>query len=317
MVRVANLPEPTPEFNQKCLNVVNQFSSGQLAYEHALAELDKLAQEADSTGHLVNQGRVQQLIAYIQHYRGNLDVSIHHNEQARALYARAGNPKRVATIDLNQGENYRFKGEFNRAAKLYRSAYDVAEQFGDLRLQTLASSNEGLVLLALKHYDEAFAVFNKSLKLALQMDIQENNVAGILCEIYHGLAVIHLQEGNLEAAWMRAMEALHVAEQVNQLHIKGYANRTLGEVLTDLKTAPDSRFSSDPDYYFRLSIEFLQELKADAEIARTMFAQAISLAKRGKRTTAAKKLQQVMDLFTKLGMVDDAARAAEAQLSLM
>ncbi|MCL4253930.1 MAG: tetratricopeptide repeat protein [Anaerolineae bacterium] len=317
MVRVANLPEPTPEFNQKCLNVVNQFSSGQLAYENALAELDKLAQEADNSGHLVNQGRVQQLIAYIQHYRGNLDVSIHHNEQARALYARAGNPKRVATIDLNQGENYRFKGEFNRAAKLYRSAYDVAEQFGDLRLQTLASSNEGLVLLALKHYDEAFTVFNKSLKLALQMDIQENNVAGILCEIYHGLAVIHLQEGNLEAAWMRAMEALQVAEQVNQLHIKGYANRTLGEVLTELKTAPDSRFSSDPDYYFRLSIEFLQELKADAEIARTMYAQAISLAKRGKRTTAAKKLQQVMDIFTKLGMVDDAARAAESQLALM
>ncbi len=317
MVRVANLPEPTPEFNQKCLNVVNQFSSGQLAYENALAELDKLAQEADASGHLVNQGRVQQLIAYIQHYRGNLDVSIYHNEQARALYARAGNPKRVATIDLNQGENYRFKGEFNRAAKLYRSAYDVAEQFGDLRLQTLASSNEGLVLLALKQYEDAFAVFNKSLKLAVQLDIQQQDVAGILCEIYHGLAVIHLNEGNLEAAWMRAMEALQVAEQVNQLHIKGYANRTLGEVLTELKTAPDSRFSSDPDDYFKLSIKFLQELKAEAEIARTMFAQAISLAKRGKRTTAAKKLQQVMDMFTKLGMVDDAARAAEAQLSLM
>ncbi|PJF28537.1 MAG: hypothetical protein CUN52_12950 [Phototrophicales bacterium] len=317
MVRVANLPEPTPEFNQRCLNIINQFNSGQLAYESALAELDKLAHEADSSGHLVNQGRVQQLIAYIQHYRGNLDVSIYHNEQARALYARAGNPRRVATIDLNQGENYRFKGEFNRAAKLYRAAYEVAEQFDDIRLQALASSNEALVLLALKKYDEAFTIFNKSLKLANQLDIQQTDVAGIFCEIYHGLAVIHLYKGELQLAWMRAMEALQVAEQVNQLHIKGYANRTLGEVLTEMKTAPDSRFSSDPDTYFRMSIEFLQELKAEAEIARTMFAQALSLAKRGKRTTAAKLLQQVMDMFTKLGMVDDATRAAEAQLSLM
>jgi tetratricopeptide (TPR) repeat protein len=317
MVRVANFPEPTPEFNQKCIEIINRFGTGDLPYENALAELEKLAEEADKSGHMVNQGRVEQLIGYIQHYRGNLDISIRHNEKARSLFARAGNPKRVATIDLNQGENYRFKGELNRAAKLYQSAYEVAEQFGDLRLQTIASSNEGLVLLTLKKYDEAHVSFNKSLKLAQQLDAQATDIATILCEIYHGLAVIHLHEGNLEAAWMRALEALQVAEEAQQPLIKGYANRTLGEVLTELKTSPDARFSSDPDDYFRASIGYLQELKADAEMARTMFAQSLSLAKRGRRTMAAKKLQQVMDMFSKLGMVDDAARAAEAQLALM
>ncbi|MDZ4671565.1 MAG: tetratricopeptide repeat protein [Phototrophicales bacterium] len=317
MVRVANFPEPTPEFNQKCIEVINQFSTGDLPYENALAELEKLALEADKSSNLVNQGRVEQLMGYIQHYRGNLDISIRHNEKARSLFSRAGNPKRVATIDLNQGENYRFKGELNRAAKLYQSAYEVAEQFGDLRLQTIASSNEGLVLLTLKKYDEAHISFNKSLKLAQQLNVQEVDIANILCEIYHGLAVIHLHEGNLEAAWMRALEALQVAEEAQQPLIKGYANRTLGEVITELKTSPDARFSSDPDDYFRASIGYLQELKADAEMARTMFAQSLSLAKRGRRTMAAKKLQQVMDMFSKLGMVDDAARAAEAQLALM
>lgn len=319
MVRVANanFPEPTPEFNQKCIVIVNRFASGELQYEQALAELEALAYEANESGHLVNQGRVEQLMGYVQHYRGNLDVSIRHNERARTLFARAGNPRRVAIIDLNQGENYRFKGELNRAAKLYQSAYEFAEQFGDVQLQTQASSNEGLALLALKRYDEAHVVFNKSLKLAQQLDIQDANVATLLCEIYHGLAEIHLHEGNLEAAWIRAVEAIQLAEQANQPLIKGYANRTLGEVLTELKTAPDSRFSSEPDDYFRESLRYLQDLKAEAEMARTLFAQSLSLAKRGRRTTAAKKLQQVMDMFTKLGMVDDAARAAEAQLLLM
>jgi tetratricopeptide (TPR) repeat protein len=317
MVRVANFPEPTPEFNKKCVDIINSFVGGELAYENTLAELEKLAQEANASSNLVNQGRVEQLMGYVQHYRGNLDISIRHNERARAFFSRAGNPKRVATIDLNQGENYRFKGEFNRAAKLYQAAYEVAEQFGDLRLQTIASCNEALVLLTLKKYEDAYTAFNKSLKLVQKLEPEETGVAGVLCEIYHGLAVIHLHEGNLEAAWMRALEALQVAEETNQPLIKGYANRTLGEVITELKESPDSRFSSDPDDYFRASLEYLQEIKADAEMARTLFAQSISLAKRGRRTTAAKKLQQVMDMFTKLGMVDDAARAAEAQLSLM
>lgn len=317
MVRTANFPEPTPEFNQKCVAIINRFGSGEMPYEQALAELETLAKEADNTGNLVNQGRVEQLLGYVQHYRGNLDVSIYHNERARNLYARAGNIRRVAIIDLNQGENYRFKGELNRAAKLYQSAYEVAEQLGDVQLQTQASSNEGQVLVALKKYDEAHGVFNKSLKLIQQLDINDNNVATLLCEMYHGLAEIHLHEGNLEAAWARAVEAIQLAEKVNLPLIKGYANRTLGEVLTELKSAPDSRFSSDPDDYYRESYNALQELKAEAEMARTFFSQAISLAKRGRRTMAARKLQQVMDMFTKLGMVDDAARAAEAQLLLM
>ncbi len=48
-----------------------------------------------------------------------------------------------------------------------------------------------------------------------------------------------------------------------------------------------------------------------------MLAHARCLAGHGRRTTAARKLQQAMIIFTRLGMTDDAAQAAEAQLQVI
>jgi hypothetical protein len=72
---------------------------------------------------------------------------------------------------------------------------------------------------------------------------------------------------------------------------------------------------ADPDEYFRLAIDVFREMNMEAERARTVFAHARSLAHRGRKTMAVRMLQQVMVMFTDLGMVDDAAKAAQAQIA--
>ena len=56
---------------------------------------------------------------------------------------------------------------------------------------------------------------------------------------------------------------------------------------------------------------------AEGELAKTMYEHGRSLMRRDKKMPAARKLQQAMVIFTRLGMVDDAAKAAEAQLMVL
>lgn len=302
--------EPTPEFNDKCMDVINRWQDGELPYQDAIATLNHYLQTAHDN--IVDQGRAEQLLGYIQHYRGNFTTSIQHVERARAIYEKAGNPRRMAIMDLNQGENYRFLGDFKRAVRLFRNAQQVLAELNQPRDLTSATVNEGLVLVTLGRDEEARQVFERALLIseALPNDVY---LQRMLCEVHHGMATLNLRGGNAQAAWVNAVEAIHLAQVTGDPILRGMANRLMGEVITELGGVPDDDYSGEPDDYFRESIQALQEIDAQAEQARTMFVQAVSLAKRGKRTTAARKLEHVMHVFSDLGMVDDAARAAEVQ----
>ena len=309
--------EPTPDFNDKCLRVVQDWEAAHLPLRTAIDTLQSYLQEALDDGHFANQARSHHIMGYIQHYGGNLTTSIHHYDQAHRLYMRVGNSKRACTIDLNQGENYRFKGDFNRARRLYQKAYEGAESVGDLVIQTMAIGNEGLALIALEKWDKALDALIEGCTLCEQWTEQNARQASTQCELYQGLAVVYMAQNRLDDAWDIALQALAIARNTSQPMDYGFANRIIGEVVTKMGNSPDEDYPSDPDHYFRKALGAFRELHAEAELARTMFAQARSLAARGRRTSAARKLQQVMIIFTQLGMLDDAARAAEAQLAVI
>ncbi len=112
--------QPTEEFEERCNNIITSWRSGTLPFKEALAQLSMCKQQSLSSNQMANQARAEHLLGNLQHYRGNLGTSIQHWERARKMYEKVGNKERVAAIDLNLGESYRFKGEFTRALGLYR-----------------------------------------------------------------------------------------------------------------------------------------------------------------------------------------------------
>ncbi len=309
--------EPTPQFNEQCLSVIQDWEAGNLPLKDAIKSMEALYEAAHEEQHMANEARAHHMMGYIQHYGGNLTISIRHYDKAHRLYMRVGNRKRAATIDLNQGENYRFKGDFSRARRLYQKAYETASDVGDIVIQAMAIGNEGLTLITLEQYDKALDALIQGKDLCMEWEGAAERRDSALCEFYQGLATTYMAKNQLTDAWDMALNALELAQKTDQPLDYGFANRIIGEVVTKMGTVPHDDFSSDPDYYFRHALSAFRDLNAEAELARTMFAQARSLASRGRRTTAARKLQQVMIIFTQLGMLDDAARAAEAQLAVI
>jgi tetratricopeptide (TPR) repeat protein len=216
-------------------------------------------------------------------------------------------------MDLNMGENFRYRGEFKRAQMLYRNAYTAADELNDNRNKTIAVTNEGLTYIATGDFQQARVLLEEGLELSKQWENQEQREA-LLTEIFYGLAEVDLALEHFALAWEHAYLALNHANSSKNLHSVGLAYRVLGDVLTALDEVPEGATFDNPDSYFRKAIATFKEIDAEAEVARTVFQHARSLAKRGRKRNAAQLLHNAMAIFTKLGMTDDAARAAEEQL---
>jgi len=308
----------TPEFREKVQAVIQGWQTGELPFREAMTTLKQYQQEARESGHRSNQARIETALGYVQGYRGNLTASINHYEHARNLNKLMGDDQAVMIADLNTGVNYRLKGDFNRALTLYQSVQEQAHQLEAYDVMAMAMSNEVLIQLRLEHQELAVAVLDKLMALAeTHYQPDDRNWPIILCEGCYGQAIACIRAGDANAAWDAAMRSWKIAHEVGSPMHRGYANRTVALVIEVLDKVPSPDFKTDPDTYFAASVRAFKEIKAEAELAQTMFSHALSLGRRGMRTTAARKLQQSLVIFTRLGMVDDAARAAEAQLAMM
>lgn len=308
--------EPTPEFDARCMNFVRGWQQGEIPSTEAIQNLKELSREAASSGHIANEARAEHLSGYIQHYLGNWNISIMHYDKARRLFDRVGNRLRVITMDINQGENYRYRGEFKRARRLYNQAYEAASRLDDVRSQTIAITNEGLTLVSMRDFQRAEIALLRGLELSNQWEV-DTNLQGLLTEVHFGLAQIALEKEDYELAWEQAYYSLDHARQGQHMHSVGLAFRILGDALTALGHPPsDSDFDKPGDYY-RAALDTFREIDAEAEIGRTIYAHANSCARRNRRRNAARLYREAMVAFTRLGMTNDAAMAAESQLEVM
>lgn len=312
--------EPTPAFEEHCRMIFRNWSTGHMTFRDAIDQLAQAAQQAQDENHVANLGRVEHLLGYIQHERGNLNTSLMHFERARAMFEQVGNMQRVVMMDINLGEAYRYKGDYTHARHLYRKAYEAASRLDLLELRTMARANEGQMLLNMGRHDSAYTALQEAYQLTNQWpENSQQDIYSIRTEIHGALAQIHLDRGDISAAWEQAQRALQSAE-TTQLPIRiGIANRIIGNVLsasTDLPGVDRTSFTADPDLYYQRAIGILREIRAEAELAHTLFAHGRSLARRGRQLNAARQLQQAMIVYTRLDMVADAAKAARAQLEV-
>lgn len=309
---------PTPEFEEKCQNLIERWSSGQLPHKEMLKEIAGLTLDAAYRNHGADQGRVEQVIGQVEGQRGNLNVSNLHFERARSFYVYVGNAINAALCDMNIGNNCRDKGDFGRALSLYEKASTAFKAAGDVENEALALGCKGQALLSMGKYEMAYADLKGCLDLASPVSGEGHDRTGLLCEVHHALAQLYLRRQRYGVAWDRAISAYEFSIEHPTAHTKGFANRAVAEVLTTAGALPfDRRFVNDPDVYYQAASTAFQDIHAEGEIARTLYMQALSMSRRGRKMAAARKLQHAMIIFTRLGMVHDAAKAAQAQLEVM
>lgn len=310
--------EPSPEFNTRCLEVHNAWTDGNKPLDEAIAEMTALRGEATVDGMVANQARAETFLGIMYAYQGNLASSIQYFERARALFTQVGNLRRIAICDLNLGETYRYKGDFNRARQYFERAYEAHKELDDRDNEATALCNRGQMFLSLGDLDNAHEDLTLAYSIVCELPVENPNRDTLICEIHRSLTAVYIAQNRLDSALSEARAAYAIAERTQKPFDIGYANRAMGQVTTALcLAAVEDDGIASLDTYFQQANEAFREINAEGEVARTMFEHAISLARRGRRIMAAKKLQLAIVIFTRLGMIDDAAKAAEAQREML
>lgn len=297
-----------------------RWERGELPAREVQAQIEAMSRAAQADDHAANQGRAEMLLGVLHGYRANLDASVRHFERARALFEQAGNRCRAIDCILNLGESYRLQGNFTRARQLFRAASEAAREVDEIDTEAIALCNEGQMLISMDQPEHARASLIRASETASRIpDAAKRDELD--CEIEYALAITLLRLNDAPQAWTHALNSRALAGRRNdQPLLAGLANRGLGEVLTALGGLPadsDPALPADPDACFVASTEAFQSIRADGEAARSLYAHALSLSVRGDDVQAARKLQQAMIIFTRLGMADDAAKAAQAQMKAL
>jgi tetratricopeptide (TPR) repeat protein len=318
-----NYPDIDPAFRERINKIYHQWHDGEMPFSEAVKQFDALWQEAADAKTVIHQAAIENILGIMQGYRGNYDESVNHFKKALMLFEEGGAKPRMLSCILNIGEIYRLRGNFTQARSYFHRAYKGSKELGDLRQQAVALTNEGQMWMSLNSAEKARTTLEKALAVSERMVLEQqdtendriNNLDNI-CELHHALTNVCLEEDDPQKAWEHAREAYTIAQQLNREIRLGYANRALGDVITVLDTLPDDSFKNDPDFYYDAALKAFRNVKSESEVGKTLLAKGKSLARRNKGRSARNLLQQAMVIFTRLGMTDDAARAAEAQVNV-
>ena len=317
-----NQPDIPEAYREQVNAVYHAWQDGDLSFAKALKQLE--AMQAAAKNDPIKLGALANTLGIMHGYRSQFDESVAHFEEARTHFVNANVMRRVVSCDLNIGETYRLRGNYTRARLYFHRAYEEGVKLNSISTQTTALSNEGQMWLTLNSIEKARETLEKALHVSEQpwtdtdpRSGEDLNRRDNQTEIHAALAQVNIHEGELTAAWEHAKTAYDLAQTLDRPLRLGFAYRALAEVLTATSNSPDEAFAYEPDQYYKSAIKAFKQVKAEGEVAKTQFAQAKSMAKRGKKRDAQRLLQQAMLLFTKLGMTNDAAKASEAQLDIM
>jgi tetratricopeptide (TPR) repeat protein len=313
-------PQANPNFQTELTGVLHQWQSNTLSYNDALEAIEQLRQQAIQENMPIHEGLVENTLGIMEGYRSNLGKSLNHFETSRRIFEQCGASSRLGNAALNIGETHRLRGNFQRARTCFQDAYEIARKHDILSIQAIALSNEAQIWCSLRQYESAFDLLLKAEALCRHpwQDTEPERVTrGRLsceCEVHHAFVEVYLSRENIEEAVQHAQKGLELARHVGDSVIIGTANRAMGNALTALY---DHDHTYNPDDYYRAAADSFNEIKAEGEIGKTLLAQGKSMAHRGRKRSAAQLFQRAMEIFTRAGMTNDAALAAEAQLSVI
>lgn len=321
-------PEPSvsPEVQTETAKLITEWEEGRKPYEVVIERFKVLIGEAEADKRPNDQAQIEYRWALIEAYRGNYENAIRHFENARDLFIAGGMRRRVIACHLNIGETYRLRGNFTRARQYFRISYEAALELGHREMQVTSRINEAQMLVSLGYHDQAEATLLECYDLASEAfppdpdrdpDRMERARLSHMVDITKSLATIYSARRQADLAWRYAREAHLMAYSLHVSMLMGFADRAMGEAVSLSPNRVEEGVNRDPDYYFQQSIQHLRDVNAEAEIARTLLAQGRSLVGRGKRTQATRKLSQAVAIFSRLGLIDEAARAAEEQLKML
>ena len=294
--------------------VYDLWEAGKAFSDEALQELDNVIAEATV------QNLPDALLAGLNNKvillrdMGKLELSMQVNQQSFELAQREGNNRYLSYAAFNRGDILRIQGKNELARQAFREAYRFADEAQDYLAAAYALHSEGKIVMALRQADQALMLGEKGLayiQLYVETKQQPDPIyTSLQSALNQLLARVAMANGDWEASWQRAQQALDFAQIRNSSLELGNTYCVLAELATHSEIFPDG-FNNDFDIYYQTALIYYERAHAEAEMATAQLMYSQSLFANGRAEEAASLAETAGRSFKKLQRGSDFLRASK------
>jgi tetratricopeptide (TPR) repeat protein/TolB-like protein len=250
-----------------------------------LAAADRAAQKALARGApvLLAQARIAQQDAFGG--LGQLDKRMAPLEEARKIYATAGDRAGVADALSRMAVVRRLQGDTTASLALYEQAFEVFREIGNEGGMAVVKSNQANALMRLGRLPESRKLFEEALVTFREVDRKDGASVTL-----NNIGIILRQQGDFEGAMTRYEQSLAIAREIG---MKAQIANTLGNMANLLSP------------------------RGDLARARKLYEEALAMSREiGDRTTVARTLGNLSGVLVRQGDVSTARTVCEEAVVL-
>ncbi len=266
-----------------------------LDYKRKGLELAKRIGDVSFTGWLT------MAIAVSQTQSGAWDEAEEYLTQAEGIATRIGDQRNLLRIHFNRGRLQYLRGDLRAAMVFMEKSRNLAVEVADYAMDASARIYFANIYRRMGKLGTALAC---AMEVERAARAQGGEVA--LMEAVATQAEVHRDMGNLDVARSCIDEALGMSAQLQRRFAHAENNMILGTIEREMQRYPEA------EQALARAEQMFREIKSPYEIAVASFELGVSLLRAGGRdraTEAARRLQDALGVFQKLGAQIEVQRA--------
>ncbi len=261
----------------------------------------------DRLGDVVGYARSLNNLGILKHANGDWDGALADHQRAVELHEQIGDVEGLALSCTNLGVLYTDRGEWQKAEENLQRSFALAQRVAHSYELAQAHMNLGRLYLFQERWAECARHLNAAIPLYQEVGAHANLN---LNEAYYLQSVLHLEQGQIDAArqWaVRCHELLReVTETDNGESVEwGRYEQLLGR----MAMANDSQ--SEARQHFDRSVSVLRANGSQLEMGRTAYWSAMLALKMKQIDRAREELNEARRIFQQLGAAADLKRAEQ------
>jgi len=256
------------------------------ASEHYAASLEIFQRTGDEGG----LARVYSAMGKVNWRRGEYAKALEHSGKGRVLAEKLGEKSLAAMATIDLGNVYYDLGEFETSRKHHEEGLARAKDIDDPLEMARAYNNLGNVEMKLEHYDEAIALFEKT----VEAGYRSGNVRIV------GFALSSIGEcigrkGNVEKAMDYLDQSMAIFEKLNERLMISSNLAARGIIYRNAENWEMARKS------FQESIRIIEGLNMPFSMAERLMDFGVSCRMQGARKQARELIAKALRIFEELG----------------
>src|SRR3984893_436405 len=217
---------------------------------------------------------------------GEYDQAFQAADRAREIFARLGDPRRLARLEINVGNIYHRQDRFEESIAHYERAYTELMPYKDTEGIAVVLSNMAVCLISLNDFPRALAIYRGARSFC-----QQNNMPLLVAQADYNIAYLYYLRGE----YSRAIEALYAARRACEVTGDAYhfalCHLDLSDIYLELNLSEEAREIAHEGY-----LRF-EKLGMGYEAAKTLANEATAYGQQGKTVQALERFAKAREMF--------------------